>query len=143
MMSEEDEDEDSLVPVCEFWQLLNPEYVASRITWRDWRVMESAWHRWHSLYEDGWQRRFSSNVHEDTSDSECDSPRSPIQDFRSAQDLNALDHAWYLWRQVVEHRRCYSSSCSFCSTHEDTSDSDGDSLRSSIGNSSRLRTCGY
>ena len=132
MMSEEDEDEDSFVPVCPRWQLRNPECVASRITWRDWRVRESAWHRWHSFYEDSRQRRFSSNVHEDTSDSDCDSPRSPIRDFRSAQDLNVLDHAWYLWLQFVEHRRCYSSSCSFCSTHEDTSDSGCDSPRSSI-----------
>ena len=130
-MSEEDEDEDSFVPVCPRWQLRNPECVVSRITWRDWRVRESAWHRWHSFYEDSRQRRFSSNVHEDTSDSDCDSPRSPIRDFRSAQDLNVLDHAWYLWLQFVEHRRCYSSS-SFCSTHEDTSDSGCDSPRSSI-----------
>ena len=114
-MSEEDEDEDSFVPVCPRWQLRNPECVASRITWRDWRVRESAWHRWHSFYEDSRQRRFSSNVHEDTSDSDCDSPRSPIRDFRSAQDLNVLDHAWYLWLQFVEHRRCYSSPCSSCS----------------------------
>ena len=130
-MSEEDDDEDSFVPVCPRWQLRNPECVVSRITWRDWRVRESAWHRWHSFYEDSRQRRFSSNVHEDTSDSDCDSPRSPIRDFRSAQDLNVLDHAWYLWLQFVEHRRCYSSS-SFCSTHEDTSDSGCDSPRSSI-----------
>ena len=28
-------------------------------------------------------------------------------------DLRVLDHAWYRWRlQFVEHRRCYSSSCS-------------------------------
>jgi hypothetical protein len=133
-MSEEDEDEDSFVPVSKHWQLRNPECVASRITWRDWRVMESAWHRWHSPYEDSWQRRFSSNVHEDTSDSDCDSPspRSPIRDLWSAQDLNVLDHAWHLWLQFVEHRRCYSSFCSSCSAHEDTPDSDCDSPRSSI-----------
>ena len=98
------------------------EGVVSRRSFRDWRKLESAWYRlesawyrWHSLYEDSWQRRFSSNVHEDTSDSECDSPRSSLQDFRSAQDLRVLDHAWYRWLQFVEHRRCYSSSCSSCS----------------------------
>ena len=131
MMSEEDEDEDSFVPVCPRWQLRNPECVVSRITWRDWRVRESAWHRWHSFYEDSRQRRFSSNVHEDTSDSDCDSPRSPIRDFRSAQDLNVLDHAWYLWLQFVEHRRCYSSPCSSCSDDSFIEDMYCDSPRSS------------
>ncbi len=58
-------------------------------------------------------------MHEDTSDStsdsDCDSPRSPIRDFQSTQNLRVLDHVWYCWLQLVEHRRCYSSSCSSCS----------------------------
>jgi hypothetical protein len=68
--------------------------VVPRLSFRDWRKLESAryrlesaWYRWLNLYRDSWQRRFSSNVHADTSDSDCDSPRSSIQDFRSAQDL--------------------------------------------------------
>ena len=85
-----------------------------------WKVLgigrlEGAWCRWLSLYEDSWQRRFSSNAHEDTPDSDCDSPRALIWDFQSTQDLRVLDHAWYRWLQFVEHRRCYSSSCSSCS----------------------------
>ena len=96
--------------------------VVSRLSFRDWRKLESAWYRlesawyrWLNLYRDSWQRRFSSNAHEDTSDSDCDSPRSSVQDFRSTQDLRVLDHAWFRWLQFVEHRRCYSSSCSSCS----------------------------
>jgi hypothetical protein len=98
------------------------EGVVSRLSFRDWRKLksawyrlESAWYRWLSLYEDSWQRRFSSNVHEDTSDSVCDSPRSSIRDFQSTQNLRVLDHVWYRWLQFVEHRRCYFSSCSSCS----------------------------
>ena len=51
----------------------------------------------------------------DTYDSDCDSPRSPIRDFQSTQNLRVLDHAWYRWLQFVEHRRCYTSSSSSCS----------------------------
>ncbi len=92
--SEEDEDEDSFVPVSRTWQLSNPECVASRITWRDWGVLESAWYRWLNFYRDGWQRRFTGNVIEDTSDSEGDLPRTPIQGFRATKDRRALEHAW-------------------------------------------------
>ena len=38
--------DDEFLPVCPLWQLNNPECVASRITVRDWRVLESAWYRW-------------------------------------------------------------------------------------------------
>ena len=103
--SSEDEAEDS--PVIKG--------VVSRLSFRDWRELksewyrlESAWYRWFSLYEDSWQRRFSSNAHEDTSDSDCDSTRSSIREFQSTQDLRVLDHAWYRWLQFVEQRRCYS-----------------------------------
>jgi hypothetical protein len=89
--SSEDEAEDS--PVTKG--------VVSRLSFRDWRELKSAWYRlesawycWFSLYEDGWQRRFSSNAHADTSDSDCDSPRSSIREFQSTQDLRVLDHAW-------------------------------------------------
>ncbi len=48
--------------------------------------MESAWYRWLNFYRDSWQRRFTGNVIEDTSDSvidsECDLPRSSNQDFQ-------------------------------------------------------------
>ncbi len=38
--SEEDDDEDSLAPVCRIWQLSNPECVPSRLTWREWEPWE-------------------------------------------------------------------------------------------------------
>ncbi len=83
--------------------------VVPRRSFRDWRKLDSAWYRleiawyrWLNLYRYSWQRHFSSNMHEDTSDSDCDSPRSSaFQDFRSAQDLRVLDHAWYRWLQFV------------------------------------------
>ena len=95
--SEEDEDEDSFVPVSRIWQLRNPECVASRITWRDLRVLESAWYCWLNRYRDSKERRFTGNVIEETSDSDGDLPRTPIQEFRATQDRKALEHAWAHW----------------------------------------------
>ena len=118
--------DDEFLPVCPLWQLNNPECVASRITVRDWRVLESAWYRWLSFYRDRWQRSPYSSEVEDSSDSDssswffmCDLPRSSTQDFRLSRNRRVLGQAWLHWLQYVETRRYYSDSFSDCSSFDD------------------------
>ena len=118
--------DDEFLPVCPLWQLNNPECVASRITVRDWRVLESAWYRWLNFYRDRWQRSPYSSEVEDSSDSDssswffmCDLPRSSTQDFRLSRNRRVLGQAWLHWLQYVETRRYYSDSFSDCSSFDD------------------------
>jgi hypothetical protein len=83
------------------------EGVVSRRSFRDWRKLESAWYRlesawyrWLSLYEDSWQRRFSSNVLEDTSGSDCDSMEFGCYPLRiPTQDRLPPQHIQNSWRR--------------------------------------------
>jgi hypothetical protein len=107
LSSDEDEYEAPFVPVSRIW-LRNPVCDGSRITWRFWGVLESAWVRWVSLYRDSKERRFTGKVIEDISDSEDDLPRIPIRDFSATQDRRTLEHAWAHWIEFVAEHRCYS-----------------------------------
>lgn len=118
--------DDEFLPVCPLWQLNNPECVASRITVRDWRVLESAWYRWLNFYRDRWQRGPYSSEVEDSSDSDssswffmCDLSRSSTQVFRLSRNRRVLEQAWLHWLQYVETRRYYSDSFSDCSSFDD------------------------
>jgi hypothetical protein len=105
--SDEEEDEDPFVPVSRIW-LRNPVCAGSRITWRFWGVLESAWVRWVNLYRDSKERRFTGKVIEDISESDGDPPRTPIRDLWATRDRKALEHAWSHWTEFVAEHRCYS-----------------------------------
>ena len=108
--SEEDGDEDSVAPVCRWWQISRSKCVASphafSRAWREWNVLEEWWFRWRNLQKEINYRRFMGKVIEDTSDSECDLPRPSTQDF-----------------QIPKR---YGSDCSSCS--DDSIDSFGEDI---------------
>jgi hypothetical protein len=105
--SDEEVGEDPFVPVSRTW-LRNPVCIGSRITWRFWGVLESAWVRWVNLYRDSKERRFTGKVIEDISESDGDLPRTPIRDLWATRDRKALEHAWSHWTEFVAEHRCYS-----------------------------------
>ena len=105
--SDEEVGEDPFVPVSRTW-LRNPVCIGSRITWRFWGVLESAWVRWVNLYRDSKERRFTGKVIEDISESDGDPPRTPIRDLWATRDRKALEHAWSHWTEFVAEHRCYS-----------------------------------
>jgi hypothetical protein len=116
--SEADGDEDSVAPVFRSWQLSNPEYaafLASRRMRRERDVLEDAWYCWLNFYRDSWQRRFTGNVIEDDSDSECDLPRLSTRDFQSDSASCSDDSFIADAYESYEIPKRYGSDCSSCS----------------------------